>query len=185
MGRDKSLLRLGGRSLTALAVEKLLAAGYAPVFVVGRPKSYGLPLGIQVVKEAFTGQGPLSGLEAALSLVQGPCLILPCDMPRVSRSLLKKLRLSHQARFKATAFKTSDGRAQPMPAVYGLALLPLIRRNLKRKRNALYPLLLGRQRQFLVLARQGAFENINDPQAWKRLRESAFIKTFMSKVTKM
>jgi molybdopterin-guanine dinucleotide biosynthesis protein A len=185
MGRDKSLLRLGGRSLTALAVEKLLAAGYAPVFVVGRPKAYGLPLGTKVVKEAFAGQGPLSGLEAALSLVQGPCLILPCDMPRVSRGLLKKLRLSHQARGKATAFRTADGRAQPMPAVYSPALLPLIRRNLRRDRNALYPLLEGRQRRFLALARKGMFANINDPQAWKRLRESAFVKTLMSKVTKL
>src|SRR5260221_14687974 len=84
LGRDKSMLRLQGRTLTARTVAKLLKAGFRPVFVVGPKKNYGLPKGTSIFGERFRGNGPLSGIESALQNSQGACLVAPCDLPFIS-----------------------------------------------------------------------------------------------------
>ena len=164
MGKDKSLLRLDGQTLTALAAQKLLMAGYSPVMVVGPKKAYGLPSGFPILEEAFRGQGPLSGLEAALAATGLACLLMPCDMPSLTISLLRKLRLAHKPGSQATAFEF-EGRLQTLPAIYSARLLTRVRRKLGAKRNALFPLLRGKATGRLSLPKGTLLENWNDPES--------------------
>ncbi len=164
MGRDKSLLRLKGRTLTALAAAKLLKAGYAPVFVVGPRKLYGLPKGVAVVPDRHPGLGPLAGLEAALIHAAGlPCLLTPCDMPLLSLALLRRLRRAHRPPKPITACRRARG-PQPLPGIYSPGLLPLIRRRIRARKLALYPLL---KKARLLPASERSLANLNHPAALK------------------
>ncbi|MES1257997.1 MAG: NTP transferase domain-containing protein, partial [Acidobacteriota bacterium] len=64
MGSDKALLRIGGRPL-ALRIADAVAEVCGPVTLVGDPARYA-SLGLPVLADEFAGEGPLSGIEAAL-----------------------------------------------------------------------------------------------------------------------
>lgn len=166
MGRDKSLLRFKGRTLAALTADKLLKAGYSPVFVVGPRKAFSLPKGVVVIPDLRPGLGPLAGLEAALNFAGKPCLLTACDLPRLSIAVLRRLRRAHTSARPVTACAGFE-HPQPMPAIYSPGHLPLIRRRLVARKLALYPLLKG---AMLVTAASRNFLNLNDPQTLMLLR---------------
>lgn len=161
LGRDKSLLRLKGRTLTALTVGKLVRAGYGPVFVVGPKKAYGLPAACRVISERYRGRGPLSGIEAALRHAGRECLIIPCDLPFIGDRALKTL--GRRFRGQAAAF-----RENPLPAVFPLRSLPVIQGRLKKKNLSVFPLL----KQWLPTKgfSKRNFFNLNDELALKIVR---------------
>ena len=96
MGRDKSLLRVGHRTMLAHAT---LAA-----------KALGLP--VRVIRQDIVPRcGPLGGVLTALktSRAEGE-LFLACDMPFVSPALLRKL-FRNLSPSQPAAFTLVDGRA--------------------------------------------------------------------------
>lgn len=95
MGRDKSRLRLGGRSLLDLSGDAARALGI-PVRTVRR--------------DAVPRCGPLGGVCTAMLRPRAEILIfLSCDMPRVSPRLLRRL-LSRLTVRRLAAFVDEDGR---------------------------------------------------------------------------
>jgi molybdopterin-guanine dinucleotide biosynthesis protein A len=88
MGEDKALLRLGGRSMVAIAVEKLRAF-CAEVGIVGnRDDLRGIA---PVVRESRVGVGPAAGLEAGLRAATLPwVMFIPVDVPLMPSELLKR-----------------------------------------------------------------------------------------------
>lgn len=161
MGRDKSLIRHRGLTLTALSVQKLLKAGYRPVIVVGPKKKYGLPSDIEIIKESFRGKGPLSGIEAALNALKSDCLILPCDLPLLKVADLRRLRLAYRGKKLAMSEK-------PLPAIFDRRSLARIRRCLKENRLAVYPLLKTADRLKGISKR--SLLNLNDKSSLKIVR---------------
>jgi molybdopterin-guanine dinucleotide biosynthesis protein A len=134
MRRDKSLIRFKGKTLAALSAQRLLKAGYSPVLVVGPKKAYGLPKGVELLKERWLGRGPLSGAEAALRRCGTNCLILPCDLPFMSVAVLKRMRLQ----FKGKRLHFKD---HPLPAIFLRRDQGLLKRRLKRGALAVWPLM--------------------------------------------
>ena len=90
MGTDKARAESDGRAL-ALRMADKAAAVCATVSLVGDPALYG-DLGLPVLADNFPGQGPLSGIEAALSATVSEFnLIIACDMPGINENLLEAL----------------------------------------------------------------------------------------------
>ncbi len=86
LGRDKAGLLWQGRTLLEHQRAQLQAAGAARVVVSGDYPDAG------AVPDTVSDLGPVGGLMAvAATLEDGPLLVLPIDMPRVSPALLAAL----------------------------------------------------------------------------------------------
>jgi molybdopterin-guanine dinucleotide biosynthesis protein A len=129
MGTDKALLRFGDENLLQVALRKAKAVSGETIIVGEREKysDYG-----RVVEDRFPGCGPLGGIHAALSTTETELnLVLSVDMPRMTSEFLVWLvgRAAH-ANELATVPET-DGRSQPLCAIYHRALQPVIEQALE------------------------------------------------------
>ena len=124
MGTDKAMLTLHGRPLVEHAV-RLLQTLTDNVSILGsRPdlESYA-----PIVPDFRQNCGPLSGIEAALSVTPAYALFLPVDLPLLPAVLLHlMLRRVSQTGALATVPRFA-GAVQPLCAVYHHSLLPGIR----------------------------------------------------------
>lgn len=87
MGVDKALLRVGGRTMVEIAVEKLREV-CAQVSVVGTRDD--LAAYAPVVHDLRVGEGPAAGIEAGLAAAQEDwVMFVPVDVPLVPVELLR------------------------------------------------------------------------------------------------
>ncbi len=109
MGRDKATLPIGGVTLAA-RVGAVLASVASPCVEVGPGAS-----GLASVREDPLGGGPLVALLAGVGAVGAgtPALVVACDLPRLSISLLTWLR-DHPV--SGTVVPVWDSRPQPLCA---------------------------------------------------------------------
>jgi molybdenum cofactor guanylyltransferase len=126
MGQDKTLLRVAGRSLLELALDKLRALGLdasaTPRIAGTRPdlSSYA-----PVVPDLHPGCGPLSGIEAALAATTQPLnLFLPVDLPLLPARFLGWMLRRAEITGALVTVPRANGRPQPLCAVYHRDLLP-------------------------------------------------------------
>ncbi len=125
MGRDKALLEVHGQSLIARAASVLSSVSDEIVVSANDPTPY-TSLGLQVIADAYPGQGPLAGLHAVMTWTRRPLvLLLACDLPRVhSRMLARLIELSEG--FDMVIPQTADGGFHPLSAIYRRTCLPFI-----------------------------------------------------------
>lgn len=117
MGRDKSRLRLGRRTLTGHIKATLR----------------GLGLKARLVRrDSVERCGPIGGILTALETSRADCvLVLACDMPFVSNPLLQMVLEAMRASDKAVF--ASAGRLAGFPIVLRReACLPIVRRQIER-----------------------------------------------------
>jgi molybdopterin-guanine dinucleotide biosynthesis protein A len=167
MGRDKALLPFQGGSLAGhVAAQVAQAAGC--VTLIGSPEIY-KPLGYPVVGDLRPGQGPLSGVETALSLNQAEWnLIVACDLPLLSATLFDSLlQAAAESEADCVIPVSADGQPQPLAAVWNLRLLSRVRSALDEKQRKVMKAV--ENCRILWWPAAGSFENMNTPQDWKAL----------------
>lgn len=118
MGRDKSLLELGGRTLLERAIAVL--DGIAPeVLLACGPAERYADLGRPLVVDAFPDGGPLAGLEAGLRRAKTEWIAaLACDMPRAEPSIFGELLARAERDGLDVCFLRTDRGVEPLCAVY-------------------------------------------------------------------
>ncbi len=122
MGQDKALLRVGGRSLVDLALDKLRCIGVDAPRIAGARTD--LSSHAAVVPDLHAGCGPLSGIEAALAATTRPLnLFLPVDMPLLPARFLHWMLLRAEITGALVTVSRFNGRPQPLCAVYHRDLL--------------------------------------------------------------
>jgi len=126
MGQDKALLRLGGRSMLEIALDKLRALPLpAPPRVAGGRSDAG------PIADLHPGFGPLSGIEAALTASIRPLnVFLPLDMLLLPAKFLVWMLRRAQITGAMVTVPRINGRPQPLCAVYHRELLEPITRSL-------------------------------------------------------
>ncbi|MGA8500285.1 MAG: molybdenum cofactor guanylyltransferase [Candidatus Sulfotelmatobacter sp.] len=134
MGTDKAFVEYEGRSLLAWALHlaRSVASG---VWIVGSKEKFAgfAP----VVEDVFRDCGPLGGIHAALlgSLTELN-LMLAVDMPFVSRAFLEYLiTQARGAPDAAVIVPRSDGRRQPLCAIYRREFAAVAERALRARQN--------------------------------------------------
>ena len=158
MGRDKTRLRLDGRSLLGHVRAAAEATGW-PVRVIRR--------------DAVPRCGPLGGIYTALqSSRSGAELFLACDMPFVSPLLLTDLadRLGPKCN---AVFAAADGRVG-FPFLLRTAVLPVVEKQIQSRQFSLQALAeaLGAVRFRVPKGRTHELRNINTPAEWQKARRS-------------
>ena len=112
--------------------------------------------------------GPLGGLFTALKVAGAPrCLVIGCDMPRLSEAVLRRLLAAPEA--PVVVGRGPDGRPEPLSAIYARALLPRIEEMIS---SGSYKLsnLFDSTTHYVDFSEQDLFFNINTPQDWAQIR---------------
>ena len=114
------------------------------VVVVGSPSE--LPAGFRTIEDRQPGQGPLGGVEAALtdaaSAGKNWAVFLPVDMPLVPGGLLRALSQLWMAEDASRiGFAGMDGQPQPLVSAIHVAALPCLRASLERGDRKFRPVL--------------------------------------------
>ena len=176
MGQDKARLPWYSRSLVEYVAAEVLAA-VGNVALVGAPERY-RDLGLELLPDLRLGCGPLAGIEAALATGRGEWnLIVACDMPGLTQStitpLLEEARLGRSA--DCVAARDSDGRLQPLCAVYRNTCLATVRQGLEAGQLKLHRLLENLHTTPVEVGHQ--IWNVNTPEEWKEWRLKKHIRT--------
>jgi molybdopterin-guanine dinucleotide biosynthesis protein A len=169
MGIDKARAESDGRALV-LRVADTAAAVCGRVSLVGDPLLYA-ELGLPVIADRFPGQGPLSGMEAALAASNCDAnLIVACDMPAIREDVLAELFAEEG---DCIIPRHDDGRLEPLCAVYQRRCHPVIQWALEAGiRKVTDALRLFAQHslaiRYLRVSDPAAFANLNTPEDWRR-----------------
>lgn len=175
MGYDKAFLELDSRPIIKRQIEELSKA-FDPVLVVcNQPELYA-GLGVQLVQDQYPGYGPLAGIHAGLKGAPGDAVfVVPCDLPFVTAEL--GAQMLERLGSADGLVLTSDGKLEPLCAVYRKSCLPVIEEYLVKKRLKVidfYPMvnILLLPAEELVLGRpvEQVLFNINTPDDFARAR---------------
>jgi molybdenum cofactor guanylyltransferase len=124
MGRDKGLVRLGGRPLALHVIDSLRPLADDLLITTNHPEAYAA-FGVRTAGDPEPGAGALHGLATALEAARGDrVLVVACDMPFVVPALashLLSLLSEHDA-----AVPRRAGEFEPLLAAYRRACLPAI-----------------------------------------------------------
>jgi molybdopterin-guanine dinucleotide biosynthesis protein A len=160
MGRDKTRLRLGRRTMLGVIRATAAATG----------------LSVRVIrKDCVQRCGPLGGIYTALTRTAAQAvLFLACDMPFVSTELLQTLltRWRSTARSQpdsSTAFFVRANGMVGFPFLLRREALPVVASQISRREFSLQNLAEALKAKFLRPSRHFAsqFQNINTPEEWK------------------
>jgi molybdopterin-guanine dinucleotide biosynthesis protein A len=124
MGRDKALLPLAGRPIIEHILERVEGLGDEVFITTNHPARYA-HLGIRLESDRHPGAGALEGLFTALSAARGErILVLACDMPFVSPSLLAyMIGLSPES---DVVVPRHAGKFEPLHAIYSRDCIPFV-----------------------------------------------------------
>ena len=124
-GRNKAFAAVGGEAIAARTIRVLRETFPQVIVATNAPDAYA-GFDVDVVADAFPGQGPLAGLHAAMRVARHPHVFaVACDMPGLDAGVI---RLLVQRIGDADAdVPRWDGDIEPLHAVYAVRLLPLVR----------------------------------------------------------
>jgi molybdenum cofactor cytidylyltransferase len=127
MGRPKALLRHGGRSFVACAVELAAQAGCAPIVVVTGAQAIDEPLPALRVHNERWALGQLSSLQRGLTALTDPpgVLVLTVDRPHLRPATISALL----AAFRGAPdhiWQTEHAGRRGHPLIWPAALLPAL-----------------------------------------------------------
>ena len=85
----KGLIQFNNQSLLRRTAE-LLRPYCEKVVLLGNPRGYE-EFGLQSLADSYPKAGPLAGLAAALDATSKDVLLVPCDLPLLTASILSEL----------------------------------------------------------------------------------------------
>ena len=176
MGQDKCALQLEGETFLERLVRR-----YRPVvdrlfLAVDRPGRY-LAAGAEEVCDLRAGnQGPLAGLEAVLTRIDGGLVFLTgVDLPFGDPALLARL-VQLRGDAPVCCIRRTSGDLEPLFALYSHACLPAVTAWLDEGRKSLYSLIrhlparLVEERELTNFDLDHILMNINHPEDLRRAR---------------
>jgi molybdopterin-guanine dinucleotide biosynthesis protein A len=177
LGRDKSLLPLGGEPLLARTVARLAPLSDDLIVVTNHADRYeplGLP--VRLVPDQRPGLGALMGIYSGLRAARHPlALAVACDMPFLNVSLLRymlALAPDHDV-----VIPRLDGFLEPLHAVYGCACLGPMADVLEAGRRQIIAFFdqvrvryVGEGEVDRFDPERLSFVNVNTPQDWARVQ---------------
>jgi molybdopterin-guanine dinucleotide biosynthesis protein A len=176
MGRDKAFVEFNGETLLSRAL-KITRGLTGDVRIVGSHQkfsNYG-----PVVEDVFQDSGPLGGIHAALRVSPAQLnVVLAVDMPFVSASFLHHLIVQAAVASELVVIPRTNGRFQPLCAVYHREFGSAAEKALRAGRNRidmLFETLPVRVIEEDELSRSGfspaLFRNLNTPEELQQARE--------------
>lgn len=173
-GRDKSALRVDGRSILDRQLDEVAALS-DDVMIVGPETAAGYAGAARYLKDRWAHCGPLGGIEVALDAARhDDVIVLACDMPFVDGGLLGFM-LKALGDADAVVPRTEDGY-HPLCAVYTRRCHPIVVDHLTRGDwkmmhllNALRVRPVTRSEMDRIGRPEHLLANVNTPSAFDEL----------------
>ena len=125
-GEDKALARVRGTRMIEKAIRLLEALDLEPTVITSAARDYSF-LRCRIERDLIPNKGPLGGIYTACCLFKDyALLILVCDMPLLTKPVLRMLMENHHEQQWVTVFDDPQGRIQPFPGIYESNLSSLI-----------------------------------------------------------
>jgi molybdenum cofactor guanylyltransferase len=169
MGRDKASMVLGRDGMTQAEKCRQLLAGCCIAVHLSLRDGQEPPDGIadiDILRDAPGAEGPLAGILAALAHEpRAAWLVLACDLPFVTSSLLEGLASAWRGQPFFAYASASEGLPEPLCAIYGPEALPILRRHAAAGRFCPRRIMIDERAHLLPLPgnASGALANINTP----------------------
>ena len=135
LGRNKALIKAGGRPIIERVARKLRSIFAQVVLVTNTPEQFGF-LDLTTVGDIHSGIGTLGGLHAGLSAIQTEYgLIVGCDMPFLNVNLLRYLISLLDKADENHSYDVIMPRInkynEPLHAIYAKRCLPSIEQSIR------------------------------------------------------
>jgi molybdopterin-guanine dinucleotide biosynthesis protein A len=185
MGRPKALLPTPptGAPLLVRMVERLRALQWSRLVIVtndeGLPGALGLGDEPLYLPDHYPNTGTLGGIATGLSVCDGWAIVLACDLPFVSPTLLSWLltlageQVNNADRWDAVT-PVIGGHEEPLHALYHVGCLPFIERRLNAGERRVISFMPDVRTRFVYedeLRRLDpelrSFLNANTPEEWQ------------------
>lgn len=114
-------------------IERLIEAGsdFEEVMIIANTKEAYEHFNLQVISDVYPGNGPLSGIHAALKVAKtSTVLCIACDMPLTSKEVLNGL--AQASGDYDVCIPEYEGRLQPLCAIYSKRLVYRVEEQLKK-----------------------------------------------------
>ena len=168
MGKDKSSLLLGKKTMLERAVLCMVHAGIQDIFISCR-KDAPLQIGYPLLYDAFTDMGPLSGIYSALHFTHKPCLFLPVDTPCMQARYLTRLINIYPEKEKQgiemICFQSHEGVIESLVSIFSPHAIPSLAEAIRLK---IYKITkaLPREKQYYIPYHdtEHSFYNVNTPK---------------------
>ena len=168
MGADKATIDWRGRPLWEWQIEKLRELEPVKIFLSARADPAWRPTDVEFVPDAQPSRGPLSGLAATLArAVSEHTLVLAIDLPAMTIGHLQYLCALVAPGVGVVPH--SDGRAEPLAAIYPGETRVFFAKALRGKDASLQPLIdqltaCGRVKKVEITPDGYAlYQNMNEP----------------------
>ncbi|MEW5734685.1 MAG: molybdenum cofactor guanylyltransferase [Thermodesulfobacteriota bacterium] len=121
-GRKKALLTVGSESILSRTLDVLAPVADPVILIANEPLCFA-GYNLSILSDVYPGCGALGGLYTALFYARTPyVLVAACDMPFLSRALVRKLLSFRGPRVDAVVPRTSLG-FEPLCALYSRSCL--------------------------------------------------------------
>ena len=178
MGRDKAAIEIGGEPLWRRQLSVLKETGASELFISGRADGPYAKSGVTVIEDITPNAGPLAALEAVLPrITHTHALVLAIDLPAMRADFLIALVKTALAK-DCSVVPESDGRFEPLAAVYAPSLLPLVADCLHGPDRSMQNLLRKAMSGALAITHSvrpeylSLFQNLNSPKDARAFRAS-------------
>ena len=177
MGADKALLPLGGTPIIK-HVADVLSSVFSEVMVSsGAGHRYAF-LGLNEITDVFKNSGPLAGIHTSLVAAKHrPIFVIACDLPFVKRELIEHvLAWGEPGRTRIAA---SEGRIQPLLALYDPNILPHLEHCLRNGRLSVVNALKSYDHDVIPIGphltffRPNLLQNINSLSDYRSIADSS------------
>ena len=168
MGRDKAFLAYEDTVLADFIARQMEAAS-GKVTLVGPVARY-LELGWPVIPDLRPDNGPLGGIEAALSNTTAEWnLVAACDMPGVSPEFFQEiLSLADQSAADCLVPLSREGQPEPLCAAWRASCLKAVSGALDAGRRKTQDVFSEVRTEYWKPLKTHYFENVNSPEDWPR-----------------
>jgi len=175
MGRDKPLLRLGGKTLVGRTIDVLSQAVDEVLVAADREGRFAELEHVRVVPDRFPGIGPLGGIHAGLRATDRDAgFVVACDMPLLDAGVMAGQIALWRTTDADACVPVVDGRPEPLHAVYAKRCLPAIEAQIGRGERRVRALFENIRVRFWEPspAEARTFTNVNTPADWAELASS-------------
>ncbi len=180
MGSNKSLLKIGGKTLIEITFDLMRSSFEKNILITNEPDEYKF-LGIDIYTDIIPHLGPLSGIHSGLvNSETEKIFVISCDMP-----LMKSELINYIAEYKSEAeiVIPSDGKKiQPLCGIYKESLKVKIEKMLmndsdlnEKKNRSGYHLIEKSNSEIVDVSKLTFFNtdlffNLNSPFDYSKLR---------------
>jgi molybdenum cofactor guanylyltransferase len=177
MGEDKGLALLKGIPMVKHVINGLVKFNLKVRLISGNENysQFGLPVHQDLVK----GKGPMGGLFTALSFSENDyVLLIGCDMPFISINLLE--RLTKNAKQGMVTVAESNGRINPLLAIYPKSFLGHVQKNIEGEKLKMQDFILKNPHHVVPMDN---IENI-DPVTYSNINSRLELVEWNQKLSK-